>query len=44
VRALGRFPAGMEAVAAGAIDGKTDWTEALRDVDSASQSVRGNEG
>jgi nucleoside-diphosphate-sugar epimerase len=34
VRALGRFPAGMESVAVGAIDGETDWTDALCDVDT----------
>ena len=33
VRALGRFPEDMEAVAVGAIDGGTDWTAALRDVE-----------
>ena len=34
VRALGQFPAGMEAVAVGAIDGRTDWADALRGVDT----------
>lgn len=34
LRALGRFPAGMEAVAVGTIDGKTDWTVALQGVDT----------
>ncbi|KXS31581.1 MAG: hypothetical protein AWT59_2278 [Candidatus Gallionella acididurans] len=34
VRALGRFPAGMESVAVGAIDGGTDWSAALSGVDA----------
>ncbi len=33
-RALGRIPAGMEAVAVGALDGGTDWTAALSGVDA----------
>ncbi|MHB1236566.1 MAG: UDP-glucose 4-epimerase family protein [Gallionella sp.] len=33
VRALGRFPAGMESVAVGAIDGGTDWNKAMVGVD-----------
>ena len=34
VRAPGRLPADMEAVAVGEIDGGTDWADALRDVDT----------